>query len=238
MSKPSVMAIAHRGASTVAPENTIAAFEEATRLGCRAIEFDVRMTQDGVPVVIHDETVNRTTNGHGRVGDLTQLDLVRLDAGSWMHPRFAGTRIPTLDEALRAILPVATPVLELKTKVDAELLVRMLSRHGAIDDSLVISFLPEHLIPLRRQSKEVPLGLLAETWSDDLPHRCRQLDAGVLVLSCDLLNPGRVLAAERAGLEVWCYTVNDIGMMAACAAMGTRGIITDRPEMIREKVAV
>ena len=109
-----MIAIAHRGASTIAPENTIAAFDEALSLGCRAIEFDLRLTSDGTLVVLHDETVNRTTNGRGRVRDHTQLELMRLDAGSWLHPRFAGTRIPSLDEALRCILPRATPVLELE----------------------------------------------------------------------------------------------------------------------------
>ena len=237
MSQPHVIAIAHRGASLLAPENTIAAFEEALRLGCRAIEFDVRVTSDGVLVVVHDDTVDRTTNGHGSVRNLTQLDLMRLDAGSWLHPRYAGTRIPTLEEALRCILPHATPVLELKAAVDPEQLISMLQRHGAIDESLVISFSPEHLIPLRKKSRDLPLGLLAEHWTDDLPQRCRGLDAGVLVLSSEELSSGRVMAGEKAGLEVWCYTVNDIGMVAACAALGVRGIITDKPDLIREKAA-
>jgi glycerophosphoryl diester phosphodiesterase len=89
-----VFAVGHRGASAYAPENTVAAFDEAIRLGAKAVEFDLRLTADGYPVVLHDDTVNRTTNGSGPVAHLSRFDLLRLDAGSWMHRRFAGTRIP------------------------------------------------------------------------------------------------------------------------------------------------
>jgi glycerophosphoryl diester phosphodiesterase len=96
MSSRPVFAVGHRGASAYAPENTVAAFDEAVRLGARAVEFDVRVSADGVAVVIHDETVDRTTTGRGRVAELGLMDLRRLDAGSWMDTRFVGTRIPTL----------------------------------------------------------------------------------------------------------------------------------------------
>src|SRR3954468_13070185 len=111
MSSKPVIAVAHRGASAVAPENTVAAFDEAVRLGAKAVEFDLRLTANGVPVVLHDETVNRTTNGTGPVSGYDSFDLLRLDAGSWFHSRFAGNRIPTLDEALLAIGPSARPVI-------------------------------------------------------------------------------------------------------------------------------
>src|SRR5438034_7470028 len=92
--------IAHRGASARAPENTLAAFTEAVRLGANAIELDVHLTADGVPVVIHDATVERTTNGRGEVAAMTSKDLRRLDAGAWFSSRFRGERIPTLEESL------------------------------------------------------------------------------------------------------------------------------------------
>src|SRR6266704_6290544 len=92
--------IAHRGASARAPENTLAAFAEAVRLGANAIELDVHLTADGVPVVIHDGTVDRTTNGRGEVAAMTLKDLRRLDAGAWFSSRFRGERIPTLEESL------------------------------------------------------------------------------------------------------------------------------------------
>jgi len=95
--------IAHRGASTAAPPNTLAAFEKAIELGADGIEFDVHLSADGVPVVIHDFTVNGTTNGSGRVASLTLVQLKQLDAGSYFDPAFAGERIPTLAEVLEAV---------------------------------------------------------------------------------------------------------------------------------------
>lgn len=234
MPSRSVMAVAHRGASAYAPENTLAAFEEAIRLGSPAIEFDVRLTADGVPVVLHDETLERTTTGHGPVWRQTRLDLLRLDAGSWHHPRFAGVRIPTLDEALREIAPCALPVLELKVPLEPEVLGPLLARHDLLDEAVVLSFEPRWLVPLRRAFRDLPLGLLADQWMPDLPEQARQLDAAVLGLSVESLSLQRVAAADDAGLEVWSYTANDIGLVAACAAMGVSGVITDRPDLIRQ----
>lgn len=238
MSNPSVMAIAHRGASEVAPENTLAAFEEALRMGAGAIEFDVRLSGDGTPVVLHDATVDRTTRAipgitDSRVDQLSRLDLLRLDAGSWKHPRFAGVRIPTLEEALRTIWPQAMPVLELKVPIDPELLGQLLQRYASVEESLVISFEPTWLIPLRRRWRDLPLGLLAEQWQEDLPQRAKTLDVQVVVLNVEVLTQENILALQDVGLEVWCYTVNDVGMMAGCAAWGIKGIITDRPDLIR-----
>lgn len=238
-SKP-VFAVGHRGASAYAPENTVAAFDEAVRLGAKAVEFDVRLTADGVPVVLHDDTVDRTTNGQGPVSRLTRFDLLRLDAGSWMHARFAGTRIPTLEEALLAIGPQARPVIELKAEIPPDVLLDALRKYDLEDEALVISFQERWLSNLRRASAELQLGLLADDWSADLPIKARNLAAGgglggVLVLNVDVLGTTQVSACEAQGLEVWCFTANDVGMVAACAAMGVTGIITDRPDLIRTR---
>ncbi|OAH52542.1 MULTISPECIES: glycerophosphodiester phosphodiesterase [Bacillaceae] len=96
--KPAIFA--HRGASGTHPENTMAAFEAAVRIGADGIELDVQMTKDGEIVIIHDETVNRTTNGKGAIERMTYAEIAELDAGSWFHPKFAGEKILTLDEFL------------------------------------------------------------------------------------------------------------------------------------------
>src|SRR6056297_841327 len=93
---------AHRGASAVAPENTLAAFTAALQAGADGIELDVHLTRDGVPVVMHDETVDRTTNGSGRIRDLSHAEIDDLDAGSWFGPRWRGEKIPTLEKVLVA----------------------------------------------------------------------------------------------------------------------------------------
>lgn len=108
---------AHRGASGTHPENTVPAYEEAVRLGAHMVELDLALTRDGEIVLMHDATVDRTTNGKGRVLDFTLAELKRLDAGAWKHPRFAGTRVPTLAEAL-AVLP-RNVWINLDTKADA-----------------------------------------------------------------------------------------------------------------------
>ncbi|MEI7768272.1 MAG: glycerophosphodiester phosphodiesterase family protein, partial [Phycisphaerae bacterium] len=114
MEASTIFAVAHRGASNEYPENTVAAFDRAIELGAPAVEFDVRMAADGVPVIFHDAEISRTTSGQGLLQDWTSHDLMRLDAGTWKHPRFAGVRIPTLGEALACIAERARPVLELK----------------------------------------------------------------------------------------------------------------------------
>jgi glycerophosphoryl diester phosphodiesterase len=235
MSSKPVIAVGHRGASAYAPENTVAAFDEAIRLGARAVEFDLRLSCDGFPVILHDETVDRTTNGSGRVDQMERFDLLSLDAGSWMHPRFAGTRIATLDEALLAIGPYAQPVIELKVPVPAELLLESLRKYDLEQDVLVLCFQELWLHPLRKASRELSLGLLGEAWNPEVPVRAKNLAAEVICLNVDVLGTTQVAACEAQGLEVWCYTANDVGMVAACAAMGVTGIITDRPDLIRTR---
>src|SRR6185295_1680273 len=201
----------------------------------KAVEFDLRLTADGTPVVLHDETVDRTTNGTGPVAAHDRFDLLTLDAGSWMHARFAGTRIPTLDEALLAIGPAARPVIELKVHVPTDLVLRALRRYDLEGEALVICFVEDWLLPYRRASRDLALGLLADAWSQDLPSRAKYLAAELVCLNVDALGNPQVAACEAQGLEVWCFTANDVGMVAACAAMGVTGIITDRPDLIRTR---
>jgi glycerophosphoryl diester phosphodiesterase len=235
MAEAGVIAIAHRGASAAAPENTIAAFEEALRLGASAVEFDVRLSADAVPVVIHDETLDRTTNGRGPVAALNRVELLQLDAGAWKHPRFAGLRIPTLHEALEVIAGRAIPVVELKTSVDPAQLQSMLELHDVLDRAVILSFDAAVIAAVRRCMPGVTLGFSSEKWHPDLPERCRRLGAQKLVLDMAAISSDHVGSADREGREVWCYTVNDPGDVAACAAMGVRGIITDHPDLIRRR---
>lgn len=234
---PRIFAVAHRGASAYAPENTIAAFDEAVALGAQFIEFDVRLTKDGVPVVIHDATLERTTNGQGNVADHCRFDLLRYDAGTWVHPRFAGLRIPTLEETLLAVGPLATPVIELKAPVPPLVLEELLLKYDLIGDSLLISFDHAYLGALRKQNKDFRLGVLAQHWTDNLPKIAKTLAADVLILHTDAVGAARVSTAQSHGLETWCYTPNDPGLVAACAAIGVTGIITDKPDLIRNRQA-
>jgi glycerophosphoryl diester phosphodiesterase len=235
MSMKPLIAVGHRGAAAYAPENTIPSIEEALRLGAKAVELDVRLTADGIPVVLHDATVDRTTDGRGPVAAYSLHDLQRLDAGSWMDTRFAGTRIPTLEEALEVIGQGARPVIELKMEIPTELLLGALRRYDLQDKALVISFEDFWLAPYRRASRDLAIGLLVDQWNDNIPARARYLAAELVCLNVDILGPGQVAACEAQALEVWCFTANDIGMVAACAAMGVTGVVTDRPDLIRTR---
>jgi glycerophosphoryl diester phosphodiesterase len=111
---PGITVISHRGATPFAPENTVSAFRKAVEIGADLVEMDVRETRDGHMVIMHDETVNRTTNGQGRVTDLTLAEIRKLDAGSWFDKKFAGERVPTLEEALDSLGGQALPDIDFK----------------------------------------------------------------------------------------------------------------------------
>ncbi len=235
MKKRSIIAIAHRGASAWVPENTVAAFDAALEVNCRAIEFDVRLTADGIPVVIHDETLDRTTNGSGRVAQTNWLDILRLDAGSWKRPRFAGTRVPTLAEALQAICPMAQPVMELKVAINPSMIIDLLRRAGAISDAVIMSFNTAILQSMRRENRNITLFQLIENWSPKTLRECKDAGCTGVVMKFDQWALDRAVMAKDVLPHAWAYDVNDPGAAAACGAMGIDGVITDYPDLVRAR---
>src|SRR6185369_3747305 len=159
---------AQRGGGRLAPENTLAGIAQAVVAGCQGIEFDVMLSGDGTPVLIHDETVNRTTNGHGRVAQLSDAELARLDAGGWYGAQWAGEAIPTLDQALAAGLAADLFMnVEIKPargfdvdtgRVAAELVARtMAGREGRV---VLSSFSEAALDSARAAAPQLSRGLL------------------------------------------------------------------------------
>lgn len=138
-----VIVVGHRGTKSFAPENTIAAFDKAIAIGARAIEMDVRMTKDGEFVIMHDPFVNRTTDGSGLVSQMTLAEIKALDAGGWFSPEFAGERVPTLREALRAVKGRAAVDIDFKAGPEnsAALIANILDEEGFDDGSLVTVFI-------------------------------------------------------------------------------------------------
>jgi len=141
-----IIAVGHRGTKKFAPENTLAAHEAALALGARAIEFDVRFTQDNHAIVIHDAIVNRTTDGRGWVKNMTLAEIKALDAGSWKAPQFAGEKIPTLREALRNIKERAIVDIDFKggPTTSGERLLDLLDEEGFRNGPLVTIFARPH----------------------------------------------------------------------------------------------
>ncbi len=241
LSHERVLNIAHRGASTVAPPNTLAAFVKAAELGADGIEFDVHLSADGVPVVIHDFTVDATTDGYGRVADLTLAQLQTLDAGCRFAPAFAGERIPTLDQVLNAVSERLLLNIELKSTAIRDnglerAVIALIEQRGLSDRVLISSFNPFSLRRARRCASHIPLGLLyapdlplllRRAWLAPLaPHQARHPHHAMV--------DARYMAwAKKHGYRVNTWTVNEPDEMRRLIALGVDAIITDVPDVLR-----
>ena len=224
--------IAHRGASGTCPENTLVAFARAAALGAHMVELDVQLTRDGAVVVMHDWTLERTTDGSGAVCDRTLAEIRGLDAGAWFGSAFRGTRVPTLAEVLAAVgLPVNV---ELKPVGDDGLEARALAvveSAGALARVVFSSFDAGALERLRACAAGATLAVLWDAGPvADAVGRARRVGARALHLRKDRTTPDALAAAAAAGLPVRAWTVNERGEMDRLVAAGVEGIFTDFPE--------
>jgi glycerophosphoryl diester phosphodiesterase len=231
----SFLGLAHRGASGRAPENTHAAFAAALDLGAAAIELDCQLSADGELVVIHDETLERTTNGRGPVGDRTAAELAVLDAGAWFAPEFRGERIPRLADVLAQLRGRATLNVEIKSARDLGVieakLAAVVQAEDARDWVVFSSFHPEAVRAMRTVAPWARLGVLCDR--DPRP----DFFALAADVNAELLIPGRrwvdarvVEEAHVRGLRVWVWTVNEPGEMRRLLALGVDAIFSDYPE--------
>lgn len=225
---------AHRGNSSLAPENTMPAFVAATRAGADYFEIDIDLTKDGVPVVIHDDTVDRTTDGTGRVSDLTLEEIRALDAGSWFSPAYAGTVIPTLDEVLTYVSNGgADLLLEYKgdwSPEDVEMTIGMIGDYDLADRVFAQSFSATTVENVAAAAPDLTLGWLVGGLDQQTIERAAALGADAVNPSAP--TPEAVAAAHEAGMGVFSWTHNDASRWADLTAMGVDGIITDRPDQL------
>ena len=225
--------LAHRGARTLAPENTVAAFRAAETAGADGVELDVDLSADGVPIVIHDRDVDRTTDGSGLAGSMTLRELKQLDAGVRFAPAAAGERIPTLEEALTCFTGRMLVNIELKDQGSRQGLekavVEVVRQTGAGERVWFSSFKPSMLARVRELAPEIPCGLLYDPRS-----------IGVLLLApvtpYEALHPYVLMTGERAirrahrrGLKVAAWTVNSVDQARQLAAAGIDVLISDVP---------
>lgn len=235
--------VAHRGNSSVAPQNTLVALEAAWRAGADAVEIDVQLTADRQMVVIHDDTVDATTDGHGAVADLTLAELRALDAGSWFSPLYAGARVPTLEEVLAFVAthPGADLLLELKdawTPADAALVTGAVDAAGLADRVVVQSFWPGTVAALREVAPHLPRGLLV--WEEHPEAVALAPGLGVVCVNPSVAmvtqDPGLVARLHAQGLRVMVWTANAqaewSALLAADDGAGVDAIITDRPDRL------
>ena len=236
----SVLNFGHRGASYDSPENTLAAFRLAREMGADGAELDVALSRDGVAVILHDATVDRTTDGSGGVADLTLSELKALDAGSWFAPEFARERIPTLAQVFEAVGHDLLLNLELKAMgVDPEGLaaavVACIDQHAMADSVLISSFNPLALRAVRRTRPDLPLALLygpslpqpeLARWVEDLA------PLAALHPEHRRVTAEHVAWARGHGCQVNTWTVDETGEMRRLIDLGVDGIITDRPDVL------
>ena len=231
-----MLVIAHRGASGHAPENTLAAFKRALALGATFIETDLQLTRDSRFVALHDETVDRTTNGQGKVHDMTLAELRGLDAGSWFGSEFAGERIPTLDEILEfSKKNDAVFYLELKPGGSwggEHALIGALRESGETHRTVVISFDPEILAGLRRIEPTMMTGLLYDGQLEKPIEKALEVGARQLAVRGDLVKPMFLKEARKKDLQVICWTVNHPAHIRTLMEAGVDGIMSDYPDRL------
>lgn len=232
--------VAHRGGAALAPENTLLAFDQAAVLGHRCVECDVALTRDDQPVLLHDDTVDRTSDGHGQLADLTADDLARLDAGRWFHPRFAGTRIPRLDEAIACWQDHGQQALiELKLGAGrdpdrlGELVARTTLRCWRGAPPLLISFSVEALAAAGRAAPALPRALLLEAWPADWRQQAEAVGACAIDLAHPLADRDRIEAVHAAGFHLAVWTVNDATEAERLLRLGVDAVTTDEIGDIR-----
>ena len=228
--------VAHRGAAGIAPENTLASFREAIRHGADWLEFDVRLTGDGVPVVIHDPTLKRTTTGRGPVRSRTLGEIRRLDAGSWYDERFSGERVPTLDDVLKLGSKTRLNI-EIKSNCapasEAAEAVWSRVRDGGLQDrTLITSFDIDILKALRELDRQVPLGFPWQSGLRDPVRRALSLKCRMMLFEVGGLSEKKVRRCREVGLDVWVYTVNEPEEMQRVMDLGVDALVTDRPDLL------
>ena len=232
---PYPRAIAHRGAGKLAPENTLAAFRHGASFGYRMFEFDVKLSGDSASVLLHDATLDRTTNGAGRLDALTLGQIAQLDAGSWHSPAYAGEPVPTLAAIARylrangflaniEIKPV--PGVEWRTGAAVALDARTLWA-GAEVPPLLSSFSEDALAAAREAVPELPRALLLDKLPADWLDRLRALDCVALDANHRELTPEIIDQAHAAGFRVCCYTVNDLDRAHLLWSAVLDSLITD-----------
>jgi len=225
----------HRGASAYAPMNTIPAFELAKKQGADGIELDVHRTKDGHVIILHDFSVDSTTDGTGDINDMTLAQLKQLDAGSWFHPSFANTRIPTLEEVFLAVGRHLFINIEIKSRqVESDgleaLVAQLVHDYGLAERVIVSSFNPYVLVRFRALLPNIPLAYL--TAPDELFAKPANLSFEVHHPYQGVLNAESIAKYRTEANFINTWTVNDNARAIELAKMGVNGLISDKPDEI------
>ena len=237
--------VAHRGAGTLAPENTLAAIREGHARGYRAVEFDVMLARHDIPVLMHDDTLERTTSGHGALPDCTAAQLAILDAGSWKDARFAGEPVPLFEAA--AQLCVALDMfanVEIKPYAPGgEAVARTTGRLAALvsqrfwrnrpGEALLSSFSWPALDAARAQAPQMPRAHLFDAVPDNWQQRLESLDCVALHCNGNALTAPVAANIKRAGYGLMCWTINHAAEAEKLFSWGVDAVCTDRLDLLQ-----
>ncbi|UIN20395.1 glycerophosphodiester phosphodiesterase [Herbaspirillum frisingense] len=235
--------LAHRGGGTLAPENTLAGFRAGLQHGYRAVEFDVMLTRDEVPILMHDPQRGRTLPGSGRIAETDWAELRELEAGAWRDPAFAGERICTLEQCLDFCLQQGIwmnveikPAAPEHARRTAELTAQAVARRfaGVTGAALPVlsSFSFEALLAAQETAPQLPRGFLVDVIPQDWQQCLAQLQAVALHTNHKHLTPALAASVKDAGVGLFCYTVNDTARAAEIRAWGVDAFCTDRIDLI------
>jgi glycerophosphoryl diester phosphodiesterase len=237
--------IGHRGAAACAPENTLAGLRKAKALGCRWVEFDVRLTADSRPVLLHDDRLERTTNGRGRVSALTFAAVRRHDAGKWFHSSFAEERVPSLEEALMLLAELGLGAnVELKAARGKEaatgaVVAELLARSWRADPALLLisSFQRCAIAAARDRAPHIARGILFRR----VPKNWRNVAAGLgcVTIHADhqRLRPAVLAEIHRAGYPLLAYTVNEPERAKMLFDFGVKSVFSAVPDRLHGAAA-
>jgi len=241
--KPAALVVAHRGANLHAPENTLPAFEKALALGAHGVETDIYLTADGVVVLSHDSTIDRCSNGTGRVAEMTLAQLREYDFGSWFGEDFAGTPIPTLAEFLDAVQGCELILIELKTndRDIAAQAVAMVKQRGLMGKTIFQSFDMAAIQACKAAGAEAYIALLYSPGTDydralraDAKAFCEQYNLDGLHPQYAALHSSLVRKCAKLGVEVRTWTANDWLFLGGGSGQGAAGLITDQIELAQK----
>lgn len=235
-----VMVIAHRGFSGEAPENTLAAFKKAIEVGSDMMELDVHFSKDGQVVVIHDDTLERTTNGRGKVADHTLQELKKLDAGSWFESPFSGEQIPTLKEVLQLAQGNILVNIEIKNEYLgpytisdlADRTLQEVKRRREVNRVIFSSFYPSGLHRIKEGNPQARLALLYHKSWNILEEVTGGKPFSILNLRRSYLTKDKIAKVHQEGMKVNTYTVNSEGEMEQFIRWRIDGIITNHPDRL------
>ncbi|MFS1905599.1 glycerophosphodiester phosphodiesterase family protein [Vibrio lentus] len=231
------MITGHRGAASLAPENTLVSIEQAAKAGASWVEIDTQLSADGIPMVFHDRTVDRCTNGTGNIADLDLTSLKALDAGSWFGSEFIGTSIPTLSEALDKCLELdLTLNLELKIYNDKAIkplvdqVIALIKQKNFPSEKLLISsFKKDALSQCQELMPEVRRGFICEVWNDFSLESLKSLDLYSIHIDHRVLDEKTAKAIKGSGAVLKIWTLNDPQLASKYLNLGVDNIITDVP---------